>query len=120
MTSITKRDGTCQEFDSAHIDRTIYRALCDIMPDSPLNTELAHLYTNEVIRAVGQKDVLTTAELSDIVMYVLDVLHPDLSSAYRIYRKAKDDGLSRRKTRVSQEQGNADQNKAGAGAEEPH
>lgn len=96
MTSITKRDGTSQEFDSDHIDRTIYRALCDIMPDSSLNTELAHLYTNEIIRAVGQRDMLTAAELSDIVMCVLDMLHPDLSSAYRIYRKAKEDGLSRR------------------------
>lgn len=105
MAVITKRDGTSQEFDSDHIDRTIYRALCDIMPDSPLNTELAHLYTNEVIRAVGQKDVLTTAELSDIVMYVLDVLHPDLSSAYRIYRKAKEDGLSRRAEKVPHAEG---------------
>ncbi len=119
MTNVRKRDGTLQRFDADHIEHTIWRALCDIMPDSPLNTDLARLYTDTIVDQLGLRDTIDFTELGQIVTTVLDKLHPELSRAYHIYMEGKKHGLSRRTGGSPAQPDGTGPDQAGEGAEEP-
>ncbi len=90
MTStVIRKDGTKQPFDSEKIKKSISNAAREANLSEERQNEVVEEVTNKVIQSIQEKDEVATSEIREKILAELDSVEPSVSAAWRKYEEEK-------------------------------
>ena len=92
VNTVIKKDGTKQPFDDEKIRKSIRSAAEEAGLEKERASEVVNQVASEVMQSIKDKDEVTTSDLKEKILNMLDMIEPSVSAAWREYdskRKAQ-------------------------------